>query len=206
MELMKLTVTEFINAAGSGEPTPGGGAIAAVTAATGAALAEMVANLTIGKKNYEAVEAEMVELKDKAVFIHKRALELAQADVNAFNVFMDALALPKETDEEKEVRKAALQDAYKHAGSVPFEIGELAHKILDIAELAVSKGNKNLVTDGAIAAINARAAVKAAFLNVRINLIGIKDEAFVKTMKEKMEAIESDLDSREAAIIGQCNL
>ncbi len=206
MELKTLTVQDFVTAAASEAPAPGGGAVAAVTAATGAALAEMVANLTIGKKGYEDVKDVMVDLQQRAQVIRERSLELAQADADAFGLFMNALALPKETDEEKAIRKEALQNAYKSAGSVPFEIGELANQIFDLADIAVQQGNTNLVTDGAIAAINARAAVRAAFLNVRINLMGIKDEAFNKEMREKMEAIESQIDAREQAIVNACNL
>ncbi|MBP8616124.1 cyclodeaminase/cyclohydrolase family protein [Veillonella sp.] len=206
MELKTLTVQDFVTAAASEAPTPGGGAVAAVTAATGAALAEMVANLTIGKKGYEDVKDVMLDLQQRAQVIRERSLELAQADADAFGLFMNALALPKETDEEKAIRKEALQNAYKSAGSVPFEIGELANQIFDLADIAVQQGNTNLVTDGAIAAINARAAVRAAFLNVRINLMGIKDEAFNKEMREKMEAIESQIDAREQAIVNACNL
>ena len=206
MELKTLTVQDFVTAAASEAPTPGGGAVAAVTAATGAALAEMVANLTIGKKGYEDVKDVMVDLQQRAQVIRERSLELAQADADAFGLFMNALALPKETDEEKAIRKEALQNAYKSAGSVPFEIGELANQIFDLADIAVQQGNTNLVTDGAIAAINARAAVRAAFLNVRINLMGIKDEAFNKEMREMMEAIESQIDALEQAIVNACNL
>ena len=206
MELKTLTVQDFVTAAASEAPTPGGGAVAAVTAATGAALVEMVANLTIGKKGYEDVKDVMVDLQQRAQVIRERSLELAQADADAFGLFMNALALPKEMDEEKAIRKEALQNAYKSAGSVPFEIGELANQIFDLADIAVQQGNTNLVTDGAIAAINARAAVRAAFLNVRINLMGIKDEAFNKEMREKMEAIESQIDAREQAIVNACNL
>jgi len=108
----------------------------------------------------------------------------------------------KVTDEEKAARTAAIQQAYKDAAMVPFEIGELANQIFDLAELASRKGNQNLITDGIIAAINARAAVKSAFLNVRINLSGIKDESFVAELTSKMYAIEKDLDVKESSIIG----
>ena len=201
MKLIEQKVSEFVAATASKEPTPGGGAIAALTAATGAALAEMVANLTFGKKGYEEVQSEMEELQTKAEAIRNRMLELSQADADVFNIFMNALGLPKNTDEEKATRTAAIQQAYKDAAMVPFEIGELAYQIFELAELASSKGNQNLITDGIIAAINARAAVKAAFLNVRINLSGIKDEAFVANVSAKMNSIEQDLDTKEAAII-----
>lgn len=201
MNLVEQRVIDFVAATASKEPTPGGGVIAALTGATGAALAEMVANLTFGKKGYEEVQSEMEELQTKAEAIRNRMLELSQADADVFNIFMNALGLPKNTDEEKIARTAAIQQAYKDAAMVPFEIGELAYRIFELAELASSKGNQNLITDGVIAAINARAAVKAAFLNVRINLSGIKDEAFVANVTAKMNAIEQDLDTKEAAII-----
>ena len=202
MKLVEQRVIDFVAVTASKEPTPGGGVIAALTAATGAALAEMVANLTFGKKGYEAVQSEMEALQAKAQAIRERMLELSQADADVFNIFMNALGLPKNTDEEKAIRTAAIQQAYKDAAMVPFEIGELAYQIFDLAELASQKGNQNLITDGIIAAINARAAVKAAFLNVRINLSGIKDENFVSDVSAKMQAIEKDLDAKEAAIIG----
>ena len=202
MKLVEQRVIDFVAATASKEPTPGGGAIAALTAATGAALAEMVANLTFGKKGYEAVQTEMEVLQAKAEEIRNRMLELSQADADVFNIFMNALGLPKNTDEEKAARTAAIQQAYKDAAMVPFEIGELANQIFDLAELASRKGNQNLITDGIIAAINARAAVKSAFLNVRINLSGIKDESFVAELISKMYAIEKDLDDKESAIIG----
>ena len=198
MNLVEQRVVDFVAATASKEPTPGGGAIAALTAATGAALAEMVANLTFGKKGYEDVQSDMKDLQAKAESIRNRMLELSQADADVFNIFMNALGLPKNTDEEKSKRTAAIQQAYKDAAMVPFEIGELAYQIFDLAELA---SNQNLITDGIIAAINARAAVKAAFLNVRINLSGIKDEAFVADITTKMKAIETGLDDKEAAII-----
>lgn len=202
MKLVEQRVIDFVAATASKEPTPGGGAIAALTAATGAALAEMVANLTFGKKGYEAVQTEMEALQAKAEDIRNRMLELSQADADVFNIFMKALGLPKNTNEEKAIRTAAIQQAYKDAAMVPFEIGELANQIFDLAELASRKGNQNLITDGIIAAINARAAVKSAFLNVRINLSGIKDESFVAELTSKMYAIEKDLDVKESSIIG----
>lgn len=202
MKLVEQKVSDFVAATASKEPTPGGGAIAALTATTGAALAEMVANLTFGKKGYEEVQSEMKYLQGKAETIRNRMLELFQADADVFNIFMNALGLPKNTDEEKATRSAAIQQAYKDAAMVPFEIGELAYQIFDLADMASRKGNQNLITDGIIAAINARAAVKAAFLNVRINLSGIKDEAFVTDITAKMNAIEKDLDAKESAIIG----
>ena len=199
MDLLTSSVKDFVAATASKEPTPGGGAIAALTAATGAALAEMVANLTFDKKGYEDVQEEMHLLQQKAGFIREKALSLA--DANVFNLFMDALALPKNTDEEKLARTAAIQQAYKDAANVPLEIGMISYEIFDLAYVAATKGNQNLITDGIIAAINARAAVKAAFLNVRINISGIKDESYVADLKAQMNQIESELDEKEASVL-----
>ena len=177
MDLLTSSVKDFVAATASKEPTPGGGAIAALTAATGAALAEMVANLTFDKKGYEDVQEEMHLLQQKAAFIREKALSLAQA------------------------RTAAIQQAYKDAANVPLEIGMISYEIFDLAYVAATKGNQNLITDGIIAAINARAAVKAAFLNVRINISGIKDERYVADLKAQMNQIESELDEKEASVL-----
>lgn len=201
MDLRETTVSKFIEATASKEPTPGGGAIAALTAATGAALAEMVANLTIDKKGYESVQDEMKEIQKHAEVIRNRALELAKADMKVFSTFMRALGLPKDTDDEKSKRTDALQAAYRDAANVPLEIGKLSYGIFDLAYRVVTKGNTNLVTDGVIAAINARAAVKSAFLNVRINLTGIKDKVLVDDINAYMNSIEADLDERERQIV-----
>ena len=136
-----------------------------------------------------------LQQKSRVLFERKR-FHLAQADANVFNLFMDALALPKNTDEEKLARTAAIQQAYKDAANVPLEIGMISYEIFDLAYVAATKGNQNLITDGIIAAINARAAVKAAFLNVRINISGIKDESYVADLKAQMNQIESELDEK----------
>ena len=201
-KLGDLSCKEFLTELASAAPAPGGGGGAAMAGALAAALASMVANLTIGKEKFADREPEVKELLKQAEAERVRLLELADEDAAVFNSFMSCYKLPKTTDEEKAARTAAIQQAYKDAAMVPFEIGELANQIFDLAELASRKGNQNLITDGIIAAINARAAVKAAFLNVRINLSGIKDEAFVTDITAKMNAIEKDLDAKEAAIIG----
>ena len=139
-------------------------------------------------REYKGIKIEAMSAHSNIDLIEKQAREFKPKTVCI-------------TDEEKAKRTAAIQQAYKDAAMVPFEIGELAYQIFDLAELASKKGNQNLITDGIIAAINARAAVKAAFLNVRINLSGIKDEAFVADITTKMKAIETGLDDKEAAII-----
>lgn len=204
--LRELSVEEFIRETGSDSPAPGGGSIAALTGASAAALIEMVANLTIGKEGYEDVQDEIKEIQKKSSAYKEKLLGLIDEDANSFNQVIKGFRMPKETDEEKEVRKKAIQEGYKHASNVPFSIGETAYELLDLAERVVEIGNKNAITDGAVAAMSARNAVHGAFYNVKINIGSIKDEEFVKDKREKMEKYENSVDKREKEILEKVNL
>lgn len=206
MLLRELTITDFINETGSNSPAPGGGSIAALSAASAAALIEMVTNLTIGKKGYEEVQAEMEMIKNKAVTLKESFVGYIDKDSIAFNQIMAAFKLPKSTSNEKELRTIAVQAALKTAAIVPFEIGKNAYDLLDLAESVVLRGNKSAVTDGAVAAMSARTAVHSAFYNTKINLGSIKDQEFVNTMAADMDSIESKVDLMEQAILQQVHL
>lgn len=206
MELKALSVEAFINETGSDSPAPGGGSIAALNGAAGAALIEMVASLTIGKEKYAAVEVEMKDIQAKVHDMKAQFLAFIDEDSAAFNKIMAAFKLPKETDEDKKARSAAIQEATKGAALVPFKIGELANQLLPLAEAVIEKGNQNAVTDGAVATMNARTAVHGAFLNVKINLGSIKDEAFVADMNQKMASIEEAIDAKEQGLLQKVNL
>ncbi len=203
MELRKLTVEGFINETASSSPAPGGGSIAALNAASSAALITMVANLTLGKEKYAAVEGDMKEVAAKAGALKDDFLALIDEDSNAFNKIMAAFKLPKDTDEAKKARSAAIQDATKGAALVPFKVGQKANELFALAEEVITKGNQNAITDGAVAAMNARAAVRGAFLNVKINLGSIKDGLFVEDLQKKMAEIENEVDAREKALLGK---
>lgn len=206
MELRKLTVEGFINETASFSPAPGGGSIAALNAASSAALITMVANLTLGKEKYAAVEGDMKEVAAKAGALKDDFLALIDEDSNAFNKIMAAFKLPKDTDEAKKARSAAIQDATKGAALVPFKVGQKANELFALAEEVITKGNQNAITDGAVAAMNARAAVRGAFLNVKINLGSIKDGLFVEDLQKKMAEIENEVDAREKALLGKVKL
>ncbi len=206
MELRKLTVEGFINETASSSPAPGGGSVAALNAASSAALIAMVADLTIGKEKYKASEEEMKDIAAKAGALKDQFLSLIDEDSNAFNKIMAAFKLPKDTDEAKKARSAAIQEATKGAALVPFKVGETANTLFALAEAVILRGNPNAVTDGAVAAMNARAAVRGAFLNVKINLGSIKDQVFVDDLKAKMAVIEKDVDAREQALLNKVNL
>lgn len=206
MELKKLTVEGFINETASSSPAPGGGSIAALNAASSAALIAMVAQLTLGKEKYAASQEEMKEVAEKAGALKDQFLAFIDEDSNAFNKIMAAFKLPKDTEEAKKARSAAIQDATKEAALVPFKVGQTANELFALAEAVILRGNPNAVTDGAVAAMNARAAVRGAFLNVKINLGSIKDALFVEDLKKRMAEIEADVDAREQALLEKVKL
>lgn len=201
MDFNAISVQEFLRRTGSSDPTPGGGSIAALTGATGAALVQMVANLTLHKKGYEDVQSDMEAVCILAQTMESEFLKLIDADCAAFEALMGAYRMPKDTDEEKELRQAAIQETTKKAALAPFKIGELAYALFEIAEIVVHKGNKNAITDGIMGGIQGHAAMKSAFLNVRINLGSLKDKNFVRELEEKMARMEQSAAEREANLL-----
>ncbi|MCE8181707.1 cyclodeaminase/cyclohydrolase family protein [Porphyromonas gingivalis] len=201
MILTDLTVKGFLAETAGQEPVPGGGSISALNGSIAAALAEMVANLTIGKKKYVEVEAEMQTIATEAAAIQKELVLDIDRDSDAYNKVFAAFKLPKETEDEKAVRSAQIQEMTKYAASVPMEVARRVHSLLPLIEAVVAKGNQNAITDGCVAMMCARTAIIGALLNVRINLTSIKDEDFVKTHTEEANAIEADAIRREAEIL-----
>ena len=201
MILTDLTVKGFLAETAGQEPVPGGGSISALNGSIAAALAEMVANLTIGKKKYVEVEAEMQTIATEAAAIQKELVLDIDRDSDAYNKVFAAFKLPKETEEEKAVRSAQIQEMTKYAASVTMEVARRVHSLLPLIEAVVAKGNQNAITDGCVAMMCARTAIIGALLNVRINLTSIKDEDFVKTHTEEANAIEADAIRREAEIL-----
>lgn len=201
MDLKDKSVAELAELTASKSPAPGGGAIAAMTGAYGAALAAMVARLTIGKKGYEDVKSEMEELASSADKLRTELLDAIQKDSSSFDAFMDALGMPKNTDEEKAARKLAMQSALKEAAEVPYQTALDAAQIMPLAELAVQKGNPQAVTDALVAAMMSRTAVRSALLNVKINLESITDEAYVSEMRNKCRELEGDVVKYESHIL-----
>lgn len=188
-------VHAFLDDLASGSPTPGGGAAAAVVGSIGIALTSMVANLTIGKKKYAAVEQEAIAIHERAAAIRARLMTAYQEDIHAFEKVMDAFGLPKSTDDEKAHRQNAIQDATKEATISPMQCGQTALEGLDLA-LAVAKiGNTNAISDAGAGSLALVAAVFAATLNMRINLAGLKDQAFVQEHAAIIESMESKASS-----------
>ena len=177
-KLTDLTSKDFLTALASSAPAPGGGGGAAMAGALAAALASMVANLTIGKEKFAAQECEVKALLQEAEQVRQDLLALVEDDAAVFNSFMACYKLPKTTDAEKAARTVAIRKAAKQAAEVPLAIARASFKVLQLAHRLVIIGNPGVITDGACSALLARAALRCAEYNVRINLGLTKDEAY----------------------------
>src|SRR5579883_1160445 len=198
--LIELSVNDFCNELASSSPAPGGGSVAALSGALGAALTAMVCNLTIGKKKYADVESEMMETLAGAADIQRKLIRLIDADTDAFNAVMSAFGMPKETDEQKAARAQAIQDATKRATETPMEVMRLAREAIQLAGIVAVRGNQNSISDAGVSAIMLRSACDAAALNVRINLGGLNDAEFVQRTRTEMQAILSDVYDIESRV------
>ena len=181
-----LTVDAFFDALGSDAPTPGGGSGAAVAGAMGASLVGMLAVLTVGRKKYADHEPLMQAIAEQALEERGTLMALAAEDAGAYDAVSQAFKLPRESEEEKAARTAAIQDALRGACEVPLRIMERCCEVIALAKNAVLYGNKNAVSDGAAGAELARAALKVASYNVQINLGSIKDAEYVKLARGRM--------------------
>ncbi len=195
--LANLKITEYLAKAAAGTAVPGGGSVAALNGALAAGLTEMVANLTVGKKGYEAVEEDMKAIADKASQLRNKLTAAIDQDADAYTEVMAAYKLPKTTDEETSLRKQKIQDAIKHAALVPLEVARDALAVIDLAGSAIRKGNKNAASDGAVAAMNARTAALAAIYNVKINLSSIQDHSFVEKLAQEVEDLQDQVTEKE---------
>lgn len=201
MMLKDHTLIQFSDVTAGSDPVPGGGSVSALAGAISASLAKMVANLTIGRKKYAEVESEMMEVAKKAEEIRQHLLNAIDRDSDAYNLVAEAFKMPKETDEQKAARSAKIQEATKVAAQVPMEVAKTTYELIPLIETVVMKGNQNAITDGCIAMMNCRLGVLGALLNVRINLGGLKDEAFVKELADECERLEKDITDIEHRIL-----
>ncbi len=187
--LTQKPVNTFLDELASSAPAPGGGSAAALGAAIGAALVSMVANLTVGKKKYADVQADVQRILSQSEALRHKCVELLEEDVAAYTQVSKAYKMPRDTDEQKQARTAAIQDALKGATAVPMELAETCVEILRLCPESAGKGNVLAVSDVGVAALMAEAALRAAALNVWINLGSIKDEAFVTKEGARLDAL-----------------
>jgi glutamate formiminotransferase/formiminotetrahydrofolate cyclodeaminase len=194
--LMSMTAARFVDEVSTESPAPGGGSVAALMGSLGAALATMVANLTVGKKGYEAAWEALADLAERGQALKDRLARAVDEDTAAFNRVMDAMRLPKGTPDQQAERARAIEAANKAAADVPLHTARLCLEAIGLAATAAERGNRTSVSDAGVAALAARAGVEGATLNVRINLGGIADEAY-KT-KAADEAAALDAEARRA--------
>jgi len=190
--LIALTTKGFVDEVSRPSPAPGGGSVAALSGALGAALASMVANLSSAKAETKSAFGRFVELAEKAQEIKEKLASAIDEDTRAFNEYLEAMRLPSGTDEEKRIRAEALQRELKNAISVPLETTKLSYQALKLASEIAQIGNKSSVSDAGVGAQSAFAGIVGGILNVLINLGDITDEDFRKEMKADSEKILKD--------------
>ncbi len=206
-DLVARRTDDFVHEVSRESPAPGGGSVAALAGSLGAALAAMVANLTVGKPGYEPAFEAMARTAVDAQGVKDALLAAVDDDTQAFNAFMDAMRLPKKTAEEKAARKQAMQAGLRQAVAVPLETARKSLAAIALAKQAAESGNKNSVSDAGVGAQMAYAGMKGGVLNVLINLGGIEDQTFVAEMRDEVERIEKEaarlLDETMAVVLSK---
>lgn len=199
--LIDMDLEAFANETASESPAPGGGSISAYMGAMGAALGTMVANLSSHKRGWDDRWEEFSGWAEKGMIYVKALTRMVDEDTLSFNQVMDAFGLPKNTAEEKEIRKMAIQTATRYATEVPFRVMKLALESMDIIEAMARIGNPNSVSDAGVGAIAARSAVLGAYLNVKINARDLTDRIFAESILNQAVEIEASAIEKEARIL-----
>ena len=188
-DLANSSISDFVDVLSSNSPAPGGGSVSALAGSLAAALSAMVGNLTVGKKGFEGLKSEMNALAIDGQQLKDKLIKYIDDDTNSFNSVIDAMRMPKKTDDEINIRHLAIQEATKIATYSPLSILEACADVMPLAKLAVNKGNPNSISDAGVAAEMAHAGAQGGAMNVLINLTDIEDEAFCNEMKIKVEEI-----------------
>lgn len=200
MPFSESTLTAFTFDLASAAPAPGGGSAAALSGALGASLVAMVCRLTIGRKNYQEVSATFETILPRAEALRAELLDSIQLDADSYSQVMNAYQLPKESDAEKNARTLAIQNALKQAAETPLRVANACAQILEMAEFAASNGNKNAASDAGAGALMAEAGLRAAMLNVEINLGLIQDETFNANRRAALEPLKQIAKKRQAIL------
>jgi glutamate formiminotransferase/formiminotetrahydrofolate cyclodeaminase len=182
-------VSGFLASVASSNPVPGGGSVAAHAGALAAALTQMVAGLTIGKKKYTAVDSEMKEAALKAVALGNQLTSLVKRDAEAYALVSEAYKLPKEPADAAARRSETVTNALLKAAEVPLETARAAVEVAQLAALVAEKGNTNAVTDAGVAALLAAAAAKGAAYNVRVNVQALEDKSRGQSLAREAEQL-----------------
>lgn len=207
MNLIDMSVKDFLAELASDSPAPGGGSVAALAGAAGAALCAMAARLTLGREKYRDAWSEMEGLRDEAGSLGERLAALVDEDTRAYGAVVAARRLPKATEAERAGRGAALREAVMHSARVPLETLTVLRTLVGCAARAVERGNPSCLTDAGSAAQMIRAGAMAAAYNVRVNLPDIADERARESLRaqaaEALAAVRKEVDRLELVVEGR---
>jgi formiminotetrahydrofolate cyclodeaminase len=192
-QIVQDSVEVFLERLASADATPGGGSAAAVMGAMGAALAAMVCRLTVGKADYQAVQAEMQQALIEADALRQRLAAMVAEDVAAFDALMGAYRLPKAGDAEKAARSAAIQAGLQGATEAPLQCARACADVVRLCARVAQHGNLNVISDAGVGVLAAAAALRSAALNVYINAPSIKDRAFAEARLAEVEALQAEV-------------
>lgn len=187
MKLIELKMNEYLDVLLSDAPAPGGGSVSALAGAQGAALLSMVCDLTTAKEKFADDHELCRDIRKRAGELYESFAKAIDEDTEAFNLVAAAFKMPKETDEEKAARKQAIADGTLEATKVPFHVMEMAAEGLSLAEKLQGHYNSNCDSDYGVGVLNFMTCMRGAWLNVKINLPGVKDEALAAEYREKGE-------------------
>jgi len=191
--LANLTISNFIDELSSDSMAPGGGSVSALSGALSAGLTSMVANLTYGKKGYEYSNKKMKEVSGKAQDLKVKLLGLVEADTDGFNNYISSLRMPKKNTSEVSLRDASIESAAKVITLIPLDTLRLCREVIDLAEVVLKRGNKNALSDAFVGVSQANTAGEGAYLNIRINLPGVKDKNFVSTVQNEADTLIDEI-------------
>lgn len=193
MKLVEMSVREYLNELKSNSPAPGGGSVSALASAQGIALMMMVCDLTIGRPKYIESEALCLDVKEKGKQLLEELQILIDKDTEAYTLVSDSFKLPKESEEEKKLRSEAIAEATLTATETPFRTMEISLEGLALVESLIGKTNVNAASDLGVAGLNLFAGIKGAWLNVKINLPGVKNLERAEFFREKGKEMESNI-------------
>ena len=199
--LIRMDLEQFANVTASESPAPGGGSVAAYCGTLGTALGTMVANLSAGKRGWDDKIAYFSNWAEKGQNIKNKLSALVDEDTRAFNGIIQAVRMPKSNEEEKSIRKQAMDDATRYAINVPLTIMKTAYQAYELIENMVKNGNKNSISDGGVGALCIHTSIYGAYLNVKINCSGFDDTQFVKTVSQEADKILSSSEKLKNNII-----
>ncbi len=195
-EIVDKPIQHFLDELASKSPTPGGGSVAALMGAQGAALVSMVCHLTLGKPQYAEAEATMQDLLARSEALRAELTAMVKADVDVFDQLMASYGLPKTTDEEKAARSEAIQTVLKEATDVPLACARACHDVIALAEVAATYGYLGVISDAGVAVMAAHSGLKSAALNVYINTSSLKDRSFAELKLDELALLLNGVDEK----------